>query len=369
MLLSNEEAARSGNKGTNESREGTVMTRHTQRAPGASFGVGSLPHRETADAVDFAWRSTDIVTIPSLPRRSPAELMVPQALAGIEGITSGQYGGIAVDLDALDLAGEVVTDLASDSYAGFAAFLDSARERAELPPLVKWQFVGPLTLAFALVRSGLAVEVAAPLAQQAVRCHVRALQDEVARAMPGTTQIVVFDEPLLHDALVPDFPVSPDEVLDFVSGALAAVDTSNVSGVHSCAETDWHALLSIGAHIISVPVPSASDGEQMAALAAATPRIVEHLEMGGHIAWGAIRTDGPIAATADRSWKNLAAVMCALVKQGVDPLLVRRNCFVTPANGLDAHSVSVAERVFSHTRDLASRIADQATASLLTLGS
>lgn len=345
------------------------MMRHAQHEPGASFGVGSLPHRETADAVEFAWRSTDIVTIPSLPRRSPAELMVPQGLAGIEGVTSGQYGGIAVDLDALDLAGEVVTDLASDSYAGFAAFLESARGRAEFPPLVKWQFVGPLTLGFSLVRSGLAVEVAAPLAQQAVRCHVRALQDEVARAMPGTTQIVLFDEPMLHDALVPDFPVPPDEVLDFVSGALAAVDPSNVSGVHSCAETDWLALLSIGANIISVPVPSASDEEQMAAMSAATPRIAEHLEMGGHIAWGAIRTDGPIAATPDRSWKNLAAVMCALVKQGVDPLLVRRNSFVTPACGLDAHSVSVAERVFSHTRDLASRIADQATASLLTLGS
>jgi hypothetical protein len=263
----------------------------------------------------------------------------------------------------------VTTDLSGDSYGGFAAFLQSARGRTDLPSLVKWQFVGPLTLGFALVRSGLAVEVAAPLAQQAVRCHVRALQDEVAHAMPGTTQIIVFDEPLLHDALVPDFPVPPDEVLDFVSGALAVVDPHNVTGVHSCGETDWLALLSIGANIISVPVPSATDEEQMAAMLAATPRIAEHLEMGGHIAWGAIRTDGPIAASADRSWKNLAAVLCALVKQGVDPKLVRRNSFVTPACGLDAHSVTVADRVFTHTRDIAAKVAEQATASLLTLGS
>lgn len=345
------------------------MMRHAPHAPGASFGVGSLPHRETTDAVEFAWRATDIVTIPSLPRRSPAELMVPQGLAGIAGITSGQYGGIAVDIDALDLAGDVTTDLSGDSYGGFAAFLQSARGRTDLPSLVKWQFVGPLTLGFALVRSGLAVEVAAPLAQQAVRCHVRALQDEVSRAMPGTAQIIVFDEPLLHDALVPDFPVPPDEVLDFVSGALAAVDPHNVAGVHSCGETDWLALLSIGANIVSVPVPSATDEEQMEAMLAATPRIAEHLEMGGHIAWGAVRTDGPIAASADRSWKNLAAVLCALVKQGVDPKLVRRNSFVTPACGLDAHSVTVADRVFSHTREIASKVAEQATASLLTLGS
>ena len=40
---------------------------------GASFGVGSLPHRSVSQALDFVWRSTDIPTIPSLPRRSPAE--------------------------------------------------------------------------------------------------------------------------------------------------------------------------------------------------------------------------------------------------------------------------------------------------------
>jgi hypothetical protein len=31
---------------------------------GASFGVGSLPHRSVSQALDFVWRSTDIPTIP-----------------------------------------------------------------------------------------------------------------------------------------------------------------------------------------------------------------------------------------------------------------------------------------------------------------
>lgn len=337
--------------------------------PGASFGVGSLPHRECREAVEFAWRTTDIPTIPSLPRRSPAEGMIAQALVGIEGVSAGQYGSISVDIDALDLAGGVTTDLSSDAYGAFAEFLDSAAGRDTAPGHVKWQFVGPLTLSFSLVRSGMAVEVAAPLAMQAVRCHVRALQAEVAAVLPGTTQIVVFDEPMLHEALVPGFPVSPDEVIDFVSGALAAVEPGNVSGVHSCAETDWIALLSMGANILSVPVPSASDAEQMASMLAAAPRISEHLEHGGRIAWGAVRTDGPIAVSADRPWKNLAGALCALVQNGVDPLLIRRNSFVTPACGLGTHSPAVAERVMSHVRDLSLRIGEQATASLLTLGS
>ena len=29
--------------------------------PGATFGVGSLPHRSVAAALDFVWRSTDVV--------------------------------------------------------------------------------------------------------------------------------------------------------------------------------------------------------------------------------------------------------------------------------------------------------------------
>lgn len=336
---------------------------------GASFGVGSLPHREADDAVSFAWETTDIATIPSLPRRSPAEGMIAQALVGIHGVSVGQYGGINVDLDTVDLAGDVNTDLLSDAYGGFAAFLESAAALPALPGFVKWQFVGPLTLGLTLVRVGLAAEVAAPLAMQAVRCHVRALQDEVSRAMPGTTQIVVFDEPMLHEALVPGFPVPPEEVIDFVSGALAAVDPSNISGVHSCSETDWVALLSTGANILSVPVPSVSDAEQMSAMLAAAPRISEHLEHGGRIAWGAVRTDGPIALSPDRPWKNLAGALCALVNNGVDPVLIRRNSFITPACGLGTHSVAVAERVMSHVRDLSMRISEQATASLLTLGS
>ncbi|MEY4392568.1 MAG: hypothetical protein RLZZ544_1277 [Actinomycetota bacterium] len=345
------------------------MSEFTVPKPGASFGVGSLPHRESREAVEFAWRTTDIPTIPSLPRRSPAEGMIAQALVGIEGVSAGQYGSISVDVDALDLAGEVTTDLTSDAYGAFAEFLESAGTREAHPDFVKWQFVGPLTLGFSLVRSGMAVEVAAPMAMQAVRCHVRALQAEVAAVMPRTTQIVVFDEPMLHEALVPGFPVSPDEVIDFVSGALAAVEPGNISGVHSCAETDWTALLSMGAGVLSVPVPSASNEEQMKAMLAAAPRISEHLELGGRIAWGAIRTDGPIAVSADRPWKHLAGALCALVQHGVDPVLIRRHSFITPACGLGTHTPAVAERVMSHVRDITVRIAEQATASLLTLGS
>ena len=43
--------------------------------------------------------------IPSLPRRSPAESLIAQAVVGTPGVTLGQYGAIAVDLDRLDPGG------------------------------------------------------------------------------------------------------------------------------------------------------------------------------------------------------------------------------------------------------------------------
>jgi methionine synthase II (cobalamin-independent) len=323
-----------------------------------------------SEALDFVWSSTDIVTIPSLPRRSPAEGMIAQALVGIEGVSVGQYGGISVDVAHLDVDQFITTDLESDSYGAFKEFLDefSIRNTRDVST-VKWQFVGPITLGAALLRLGLEAEVAFPLALQAVRSHVIALEEEVTRVCGDITQIIVLDEPSLAEALEPGYCVGVEYIIDLISGALAAVEPSNISGVHCCASLDWGVLLATGANIISVPVPNANDQEEMSEMLVAASRISDHLAHGGHIAWGAVRTDGPISVTSERSWKALMDVMCSLVNAGVDPVLLRRMSYVTPACGLATHSDAVAEQVFAQVRNIATKVGEQATASRLTLGS
>ncbi len=93
---------------------------------GAATGVGSLPHRDARAAAEFSLRENELVMIPSLPRRSPAESLIAQAVVGTPGVTLGQYGAIAVDLDRLDPEAPVITDLAADGFGGFRAFLDHA---------------------------------------------------------------------------------------------------------------------------------------------------------------------------------------------------------------------------------------------------
>jgi hypothetical protein len=337
--------------------------------PGATFGIGSLPHRSISDALDFVWSSTDIPTIPSLPRRSPAEGMIAQALVGIEGVSVGQYGGISVDISQLDVDQFVTTDLLSDAYGAFEHFLSTFHERNRGVDVVKWQFVGPVTLGVQLLRLGLEPDVAFPLALQDVRSHVLSLEMAVTEHCGDITQIIMLDEPSLAEALEPGFVIGIENVIDLISSALATVEKRHIGGVHSCAHIDWGALLSTGARVLSVPVPSVNDDVAMSEMLVTASRISDHLEHGGRIAWGAVRTDGPIAISAERSWKSIVEVMCALVKAGVDPVLLRRNSFVTPACGLATHSDGVAKRVFAHAREVSVKVAEQATASRLTLGS
>ena len=124
---------------------------------GAATGVGSLPHRSVHDAAAFALREYDVPAIPTLPRRSPAEGMIAQAVVGINGVTLGQYGSIAVDVDALD-PGRRPSSPTSPTTPSPASGRSSPRPSARgLRGPVKWQFVGPVTLGVALTRVGVPV--------------------------------------------------------------------------------------------------------------------------------------------------------------------------------------------------------------------
>ena len=144
----------------------------TSLRAGASTGVGSLPHRSAREAAGFALSEYDVPAVPSLPRRSPAEGMIAQALVGIAGIRVVQYGSLALDPDAIDPFAPVHTDLTDPSFHGMRAFLYAAYEAGYDQP-IKWQFVGPVTLGVALVRAGVPDEVAFAVAARAVRSTSR----------------------------------------------------------------------------------------------------------------------------------------------------------------------------------------------------
>ena len=327
--------------------------------PGVTTGIGSLPHRSVHEAAVFALREYGLPAIPTLPRRSPAEGMIAQAVVGINGVTLGQYGSIAVDRRAVDPEAPVVTDLANDAFAGTRAFLSDAVARGLRGP-VKWQFVGPVSLGVALTRAGVAADIAFAVAVGAVRSHLAELTDAVAVALPESPQMVWLDEPWFGELMHPGFPIAPDPAIDLLSGAMAAIEPMATVGVHCCAEVDIASLLAAGPAVLAIPVC----GE----LAGVAGYLVRFLEGGGRIAWGAVSTDGPIPTTSDRPWRQLSDVWCQLVQRGCDPVLLRQRSIITPHCGLGTHTPSVAERVCRLTREIGRRIQEQTLASRFALG-
>jgi hypothetical protein len=333
---------------------------------GAATGVGSLPHRDARAAAEFSLRENELVMIPSLPRRSPAESLIAQAVVGTPGVTLGQYGAIAVDLDRLDPQAPVVTDLTADGFGGFRAFLDHATDSGSDGSsgidgsTIKWSFVGPVTLGVALIRAGAPPDVAFDVAARSVRSHVAALGRAVADALPGSPQLVILDEPAMADLMSPDFALPPDAAVDLLSTAMAAGEPLGAVGVHCCAPADWASLLAAGPRVLSMPAT-----RELSSIGGYLQRF---LEEGGWIAWGAVAVDGPIGVTGGRAWHQLSQLWCEFVRSGVDPVLIRRQSMITPHCGLGLHSVSIAERVYQMVRDIARRVRDQSTAARFVLG-
>lgn len=324
---------------------------------GIATGIGSLPHRYADEGVAFALRASALPCIPSLPKRSPAESMVAQALVGITGITLGQYGTIAVDLDAFDPGLAVVTDLEHDAFVGFRSFLAAAGEHRGP---VKWQFVGPVTLGLALIRAGVPVSMAFEVAMHAVRGHVAHLLDVVGITMPQSAQVVFIDEPSIGELLDPSFPIAPDAAIDLISAALAMIEPVATCGVHACGDADVASLVAAGPAILSLPV-------SLGLVDHAGP-LSRFLDNGGAIAWGVVPTGGPITTSAERPWRQLSELWCHLVERGADPAKLRRQSIVTPECGLGMHTPAVAERVYRITAEVGLRVHDQASASRFALG-
>lgn len=295
-------------------------------------------------------RHMDVPAIPTLPRRSPAEGSVAQAIVGMRGVTIGQYGSISVDAAHLDPSAPVITDLDHDAFLGFRTFLAVAPSIRPEMETVKWQSIGPVTLGLAMMRAGAPTETAFESASQWVRARLQHLAAAVAAALPSVQQVVIVEEPALADLMDPGFELAPDVAIDLVSSALAAVESSAIVGLHVCGLADVPSQLDTGAGLISVPVHPG--------VLPAVGHLVRFMERGGRLAWGAVPTTGPIAASGGRAWRQLSDLWCRMAERGADPVLLRHQSLVTPECGLAAHGVGVAERVLRAAGEVGQRTRD-----------
>ena len=336
-------------------------TGHPSELPlGAPTSVGSLPHRDRAEAIRFVLeRTPELPAAPTLPNVDPLEMMIPQALWGIAGVELHEDGAFHVpDPEALDPAADVGDRaLAGRPFATWRAFLDAVAGRTDP---IKLQLTGPVTLGLALVDAGVPARRAFAVAGRAVAARARDLLALADQRAPGVGRVLVFDEPGLVGGLRSELPLPADEVVDVLSGALAAAETGALTGVHVCGPADWRLILQAGPGLLSLPVGAEVTGSAGA--------LGTFLERGGWIAWGAVPTDGPLGEQNSRYWRQLSAQWCELVQNGCDPVLLRRQALVTPVCGLALHDEVQADHVFVLIRELAEKIHDQVMGIRLSVG-
>jgi len=325
---------------------------------GTATGIGSLPHGDPATAVAWVLDVTpELPAAPSLPRHDPREAMIPQAAWGIAGITVAPDGSLSVEASALDPDAPIAADaLAGPAFTTFREFTAAITGRTAP---VKVQVTGPVTLTAALVDAGVDAALARRIAGPAVRARAAALVDAVAEVAPAAPLIAFVDEPSLVGG-PPERLGHPEELVDLVSGALAALEPRATTGLHCCGPTDWRVVLDAGPRILSAPVG--------ADLELGAGALTAFLDRGGWIAWGAVPTDRPLGDTASRCWRDLSAQWCALVRSGCDPVLIRQQALVTPVCGLALHDRDQIGRVMFHARTLGARIYEQLAGVRLSVG-
>lgn len=325
---------------------------------GAPTGVGSLPHRDAGEAVDFVLRALpELPAAPTLPTRDPRESMVAQAAWGMAGVDVRPDGSLEVAVDQLDPEAPLGdAALVGPPFETLQTFLSAVAGRTGA---IKVQLTGPVTLARALVAGGSEPALATRAAGAAVRARAVALADAVEAVAPEAPLVAFLDEPGLVGGPPSTFG-DADAIVDLVSSALAAWESRAVTGVHCCGATDWKVLLQAGPRILSAPVG--------ADLLTGAGALAAFLERDGWIAWGAVPTDRPLGDSVSHLWRDLSAQWCDLVQAGCDPVRIRRQALVTPACGLANHHVTQAERVLELNRAVGLRIRDQLAGVRLSVG-
>ena len=265
-------------------------------------GIGSLPLRDPAAAIDFVARhSPQIPFVPQLPNYSKRELMLNQILYGLDDAFAldGEVPSPRVDAKHLVVSlTERPAKLVMHSQT-WKLFLDAARTgKFANAAALKMQLCGPVTLASLLKLNGIPfIENAALFEAVVVRVrkvitHVATLLREIHPKV-----IIQLDEPLLEQ--------SPNGAHDALWQCIVAVhEMVCESMVHCCARLENGRLLDCGADILSFDVYTFPPTDQK------IDALRRHLDKGRQIAWGVVPTVRKpslyeVRTRANRWWQEL----------------------------------------------------------------
>jgi len=322
------------------------------------MSIGSLPHVDPREARDLILRHfPEVPSWPQLPKRSFLENMYVQFSEGFPGVVLerdriyvDRTRDLSADLERLYLAyleNDLDVHAVSPAYAAVLALMSEA----ECNPCkaVKGQGTGPiswgLTVADQDRRPVLYDDVLADAVAKHLRLKAVWQEGELRRLHPTT--IMVVDEPYMASFGSAYVALTRDQAVSLMEEVLSGLQ--GLKGVHCCGNTDWSAVLSTSADILSFDT---YDYAESLSLYAA--EVQDFLRRGGIIAWGIVPREGQKLAheTAETLVDRLRQAMNLLVRKGVslDDLLAAS--LVTPCCGLGSLSLEDAERALALTAEV-----------------
>ncbi len=322
-------------------------------------GVGSLPHRDPARAVEVVLaRFREIPYWPQLPRRTYLESMYVQFAAGLPASAVDREklyveGGDRMMAEAEPfyerfLSGDVADfPVPADRAAGLDALLATARGPFAA---VKGQVTGPVSFGLMVTDRGKKPLFYDPVGRDVLVKHLlRVAQWQVAAlSRLSRNVILVLDEPYLASvgsAILSlgreDVVATLNEIFDGIPGALC--------GIHCCANTDWGLVLSTKVRYLSFDAYDYADS-----LLLYHGEVRDFLARGGKIAFGIVPTtsEGIARETPGTLADRMGAILDRFEAKGIRRDALARAALVTPACGLGTLSEEDAERAIGLTAGL-----------------
>lgn len=332
------------------------MTRPAVVRSGAVTGIGSLPFRSPAEAIDaVAAGSPEIPFWPQLPARSEHESIVGQGLGILAGLLEPRnqgYGYQVADgkidrvVDALHRSNGELTPA---NAAGFTAF-HQAIHLGQFPSAtaVKGQIEGPITLASYLFYKGRPF-LSDPALYAALAFHISQIVHwQIERLQTAGLPVLLFiDEP----ALCLDLPPG---ALDALTTILETARRSGAhAGLHCCAPNPFSRMCQVRPDILSF------DAHQGLEQFFSHPDAMAFAKSGGIVAYGLIPT---LQALAPVRAQQIFARWLTLASRAGNASEFARNSMVTATCGLGLVNPSTVIQSFALAQSVGKRFGTLANA-------
>ena len=285
--------------------------------PCATTGIGSLPFDNSAEAVAHVFASYDLPYCPQLPT--------------LDGDMVAEW---------LGAPGAACTWTPERDLVRPSSFTDFLLAVQAVPPpagLVKLQVTGPCTLAIAMSRDGHGDDVAGLACELGVWLGANAAERIADLAAVGVRALLVIDEPLLDQVVLP--PLTP------IWAWQPLVSSADAWGLHLCGPAPWA--------IVDMAAPDALflDLARYPLSARGGSALAHAIRRGARIGLGALAVDGTLDPA--EGLDVVVQVAAALELAGIQPATLARAALITPSCGSGAQTPSRARDLAESTHALA----------------